>query len=223
MQTTYEDRPEKDTPPRVRMMLAGYGGRTPDGRPLWRLVKAANRRVRISGVMTTMPQGIVAEDATPLRIEEGDFWERRYIDAGWVLERWFPPETWGTESEWREQKSGPDNRTQMRAAWPRNGDYFLMGGPWPSMPAEEDMKAAIRAQVRAQQERPVDWANYLRAALDSEMLERERQAQAYEEHAAMIGRQTALPLMGSVSQAAQRIRNRLAVEIGGEDWYLGVA
>ena len=85
------------------------------------------------------------------------------------------------------------------------------------------MKAAIRAQVRAQQERPVDWANYLRAALDSEMLERERQAQTYEEHAAMIGRQTALPLMGSVSQAAQRIRNRLAVEIGGEDWYLGVA
>ena len=63
MQVTYENRPEKDTPPRVRAMLLSYGGRTPDGRPLWRLVKSGNRRVRIAGVMTTMPPGVVPEDA----------------------------------------------------------------------------------------------------------------------------------------------------------------
>jgi hypothetical protein len=204
-------------------MLASYGGHTPDGRPLWRLVKAGNRRVRIAGVMTTMPRGVVPEDTAPLRTEEGTFWVRRYGNAGWVLERWFPASTWGTEADWEAERSGPDNRTRMRAAWPRNGDYFLMGGPWPQMPAAEVLKEAIRTQVRDQQTRPVDWGNYLKAELAGEMLERERQAAAYEDHLAMIGRQTISPLMGSASAAAQRVRNGLAVRIGGEDWYLGVA
>jgi len=203
-------------------MLASYGGRTPDMRPLWRLVLAKNRRVRIAGVMTTMPRGVVPEDTEPLRTEEGVFWVKRYGDAGWVLERWFPADIWGTEAEWNAEKSGPDNRTQMRAAWPRNGDYFLMGGPWPQMPAAETLKEAIRVQVREEQTRPVDWANHLRAELAEEMLERERQAAAYEDYLAAIARQAVSPLMGSTSQAAQRTRNRLAVEIGGEDWYLGV-
>jgi hypothetical protein len=220
---TYEDRPEKDTPTRVREMLASYGGHTPDGRPLWRLVLAANRRVRIAGVMTTMPKGIVLENAAPLRTEEGVFWVQRYENAGWVLERWFPPETWGTETEWEMQKSGADNRTRMRAAWPRHGDYFLMGGPWPAMPGMEMLKQAIRAQVREQQTRPVDWSSHLRAELAQEMLERERQAAAYEDQLASVARQAVSPLMGSASQAAQRVRNGLAVQIGGEDWYLGVA
>ena len=105
MQVTYENRPEKDTPPRVRR-CAEYGGRTPDGRPLWRPVKSGNRRVRIAGVMTTMPPGVVPEDAAPLRTEEGVFWVRRYGDAGWVLERWFPAATWGTEADWEAQRSG---------------------------------------------------------------------------------------------------------------------
>lgn len=223
MQVTYENRPEKDTPPRVRAMLLSYGGRTPDGRPLWRLVKSGNRRVRIAGVMTTMPPGVVPEDAAPLRTEEGVFWVRRYGDAGWMLERWFPAATWGTEADWEAQRSGPDHRTRMRAAWPRNGDYFLMGGPWPAMPAAEALKEAIRAQIREEQTRPVDWGNYMRAELQQEMLEQERMAEEYEEQIVTVGRQAVGPLLGSVSQAAQRFRNGLAVTIGGEDWYLGAA
>ena len=167
MQTTYEDRPEKDTPPRVRMMLAGYGGRTPDGRPLWRLVKAANRRVRISGVMTTMPQGIVAEDATPLRIEEGDFWERRYIDAGWVLERWFPPSSFGNKLQW-ESALSQDNVTPMMGPFPERGGYFMLsgGGPWPQIPLLEDVRESISI-----------WENgaHLHGTIDEESLARAMQ------------------------------------------------
>lgn len=224
MRTTYEDRPEKDTPQRVRQMLAEYGGRTPDRRPLWRLIMAANRRVRIAGVMTTMPHGVVPEETDPLRTEEGIFWIRRYAEArqGWVLERWFPGEIWGTERDWESQKSGADNRTRMRAAWPRNGDYFLMGGPWALMPTVEALKEQVRGYMREQQTRPVDWGSHLQAELAQEMLERERQAAEYEDTLAAIGRQTVDPLMGSTSRAAQRVRNSLAVGIGGEDWYLGV-
>ena len=223
MGTVYEDRPEKDTPPRVLALLMNYGGRTPDGRPLWRLVLAMNRRVRIAGVMTTMPQGVVPEDTAPLRTEEGVFWIPRYGNAGWVLERWFPPEVWGSQMEWEAERSGPDNRTRMRAAWPRHGEYFLMGGPWKMLPSADTLKAVIRAQIREEQTRPVDWGNHVRAELLQEMLEQERMAEEYEDQIAGIGRQAALPIMGSVSLAAQGVRNRLAEQIGGEDWYLGVA
>lgn len=223
MQTTYEDRPEKDTPRRIREFLSDYGGRTPDGRALWRLVWARNRRVRVAGVMTTMPKGMVAEDAAPLRVEEGVFWIPRYGQAGWVLERWFPADAWGTEAEWNAERHGADGRTRMRAEWPRHGDYFLMGGPWERMPGEETLKEAIRAYIREQQTRPADWASHLKAQLDEELLARERAAAEYEDYLAALSRQAVDPLLGSTSAAAQRVRSRLAVEIGGEDWYLGVA
>jgi hypothetical protein len=223
MRTTYEDRPEKDTPSRVRAWLRSYGGCAPDGRPLWRLILARNRRVRISGVMTEMPTGAVDDDAAPLRTEEGTFWAKRYGDKGWVLERWFPGDVWGTEAEWEAQKSGADNRTRLRAAWPRNGDYFLMAGPWPQMPMLEEMRAAIRENLKEQQSRPVDWSSYARAEIAREMLERERQAAEHEDYLAGVGRQTVDCLMGSTTRAAQRVRNGLAEKIGGEDWYLGVA
>jgi hypothetical protein len=223
MRSTYEDRPEKDTPLRVREALAEYGGHAPDGRPLWRLIFALNRRVRIAGVMTTMPKGVVPEDTDPLRTEEGVFWYARYGDVGWVLERWFPGYIWGTETEWNQERHGADGRTRMKAVYPRNGDYFFMGGPWRQMPAIEELKVAIRAQIRDEQTRPVNWGSYLRAEMIREELKLERDAVECEEHFAALGRQTVDPLMGSTSRAAQRLRNGLAVGIGGEDWYLGVA
>ena len=38
----YEDRPEKDTPPSILKDLREYGGLSPDGQPIWRLVLAEN-------------------------------------------------------------------------------------------------------------------------------------------------------------------------------------
>lgn len=217
----YEDRPELDTPPSIRAMLHAYGGSTPDGRPLWRLILASNKRVRAAGVRRTMPKDFVGDVPRPDKIEEGVFWMRRYKFDGWILERWFPAEIWGSEEVWRSHKSGADHRMQMLAAWPRQGDYFMLAGPWPTVEAAGDLKEHIRAYMRQEQFKPVNWANEVKAELAMEMAERERAAWDYENRMAAISRGEVSPVLGSLSLAAQRMRDRIAVNIGGPDWHLG--
>ena len=219
----YEDRPEKDTPPRIRAMLRLYGGSTPDGGPLWRLILAQNKRVRAAGVMRTMPKTFVGDVPKPDKVEEGVFWLPRYKFSGWILERWFPASTWGSEMVYEQQRSGADNRTRMLAQFPRHGDYFMIpgAGPWPTIEAAGDIKAAIREYIRAEREKPNDWNAYLRGELALEMVERERLAAEYEERMAAVSRGQVSPVLGSISRAAQSVRNKIAIEIGGDDWHLG--
>ncbi len=217
----YEDRPEKDTPPNIRRMLREYGGLTPDGGPLWRMILSGNKRVRAAGVMRTIARGCQDDLPTPERVEEGVFWIRRYRFDGWILERWFPGGTWGTEADWEMQRGGADGRTRMRAAWPRHGDYFMLAGPWPTIEAAGDLKAAIRQYNRQETLKPRDFAAYLRSELMLEMLERDREAQDAERMAACAVREEVSPMLGSISLSAQRARNQVAVAIGGEDWHLG--
>lgn len=229
----YEDRPELDTPPRVRAMLRLYGGSTPDGGPLWRLILAQNKRIRAAGVMRTMGQQpadqwhgerLHVEVPKPERIEEGVFWIPRYKFTGWILERWFPATAWGTQHDWEAQIDGADGRTRMmQAEWPRHGDYFMIpgAGPWQTIEAAGDLKAAIRAYIQAEREKPVDWDAYLKGELALEMSEREQLATEYENRMAQVSRSAVSPVLGSMSHAAQRVRNQIAREIGGDDWHLG--
>jgi hypothetical protein len=227
----HEDRPEMETPPRVRALLSLYGGRTPDGRPLWRLILAQFKRLRVEGVMRTMPKTVTerwqngalrTDIPSPDKVEEGVFWVPRYKFTGWILERWFPGDAWGSEDLYSSQRSGADGRSRMMAGWPRNGDYFMLNGPWPTIDAAGDLKQHIREYMLDEREKPTDWSAHLRGELASEVWERDRVAAEYEDHLSTVARSEVDPILGSISHAAQQVRDQVAREVGGgEDFQLG--
>lgn len=225
-----EDRPEMETPARVRAMLRAYGGATPDGRPLWRLILAQAKRLRVEGVMRTMPKdtheewsGGSLEVAVPApdRVEEGVFHVPRYKFKGWILERWFPASAWGSEEFYDAQRHGADGRTRMMQAAPRAGDYFMLDGPWPTIEAAGDLRVRVREWMRQEIEKPKDWAAYLQGELAEEAYERARLCSEYESEMLAISRSMAGPVLASLSRAAQQFRNQVAIGIGrGEDFQL---
>lgn len=204
-------------------MLREYGGMTPDGRPLWRLIRASNKRIRAAGVMRTLAKGCDSDTPVFDRIEEGVFWVPRYRFDGWILERWFPGPIWGTEEDWSTNTAGADGQTRMMPAWPRHGDYYMLAGPWRTIEAAGDLKVAIRENMRSMAARPKDWEGFLRQQMAEERLEREHEVEEFERAALAASRGEAMPLLGSLSAAAQRVRNGIAEAIGGPDWHLGAA
>src|ERR1035438_9126805 len=161
----FEDRPEKDTPQRVLDDLRDYGGESPDGQSIWRLVLAQNCRIHCFGRQNhvTTPD-VIPDDYHPVnivpdRIEEGEFWVPRYRCKAWILQRWFPASVWGARSTWEGERA-PDGRTRLLAAYPNRGDYMMMPcGPWKSIAAAGDVKTAIRCYNAQQRANPVNWVN----------------------------------------------------------------
>lgn len=114
----YEDRPEKDTPLWIGEELADYGGLSPDGQPLWRIVRAENCRQQCFGTMNHIDPAVLSgmtdetrpTDIVPDRIEEGEFWIPKYRVKGWILQRWFPASVWGTREKWEGERAKDDLR-----------------------------------------------------------------------------------------------------------------
>jgi hypothetical protein len=219
----YEDRPEKDTPDEVQAALREYGGLSPDGQPIWRLVLAQNCRVRCFGTMNHVAPGVVEnmpEDAKPTdiipdRIEEGEFWIPRYTVKGWILQRWFPASSWGTRQNWEGQRA-KDGRTRLLAAWPQRGDYMMMPcGPFKSIESAGDLKAAIRCYNIQQRRNPVNWENYMRAQQALEEAERQQLADQYAEEIAAEHRLGYASVLRSVSESAQKVRNTISRSTAG--------
>ena len=97
----------------------------------------------------------------------------------------------------------------------------MLDGPWPAIEAAGDLRARVREWMRQEQERPKDWDAYLQGELAEEAYERSRLAGMYEESMAATSRAMVGPVLGSLSRAAQRFRNQVAIEVGrGEDFQL---
>ena len=214
----YEDRPEKDTPEAISKMLAAYGGRVPDGRPLWRLVLAQNCRMQAFGVMRHAPK---VADASELdlgevqaeRVEEGAFWIPRYKLPGWVLQRWFPPQTWGTRAEWESHRA-EDGVTRLRGKYPENGDYFTMAGPWDSIDAAGDLRAAVQIAVRFHAQSPTNFERYFRDELRKEKQERAEAIERYETTLEIYRKTDLLPVLKGTSRFAQKVRTEIQTRLG---------
>jgi len=213
----YEDRPEKDTPRWVLDELREYGGLSPDGQPIWRLVLAQNCRIHCFGALNHMPEGLKLSEMgddpqakaniAPSRIEEGEHWIPRYHIRGWILQRWFPASVWGTREQWEGEKA-KDGRTRLLAAYPQRGDYMMMPcGPWKTIAEVGDLKGAIRCYNVQQRNNPVNWENYLRSMTAFEEQERQQAADAYAEEIAAQHRLGLSSTLRSVSSAAQEFRN----------------
>lgn len=218
----YEDRPEKDTPEWVQAELREYGGLSPDGQPMWRLVLARNCRIRCFGTMNhlsqkteEMPEFARPTDLVPDRIEEGAFWIPRYKIHGWILQRWYPASAWGARSQWESEKAR-DGRTRMLAAFPQRGDYMMVpAGPWKTIAEAGDLKAAIRCYNVQQRRNPVNWENHERAMLAFEEQERQQEVDAYAEEIAAQHREVLAGTIRTVSLAAQKFRNVVAKHTAG--------
>ena len=153
----YEDRPAKDTPDLLNRDLAEYGGLSPDGQPIWRMVLAQNCRIHCFGQRNEIERGRRAameqDEAVrtaaglavketrliePDRIIDGEHWILRHAFKGWILQRWFPASTWGTRDNWESQKA-KDGRKRLLAAYPNRGAYMMMAGPWPTIAQAGDL------------------------------------------------------------------------------------
>jgi hypothetical protein len=219
----YEDRPEKDTPQWVLNELLEYGGPSPNGQAIWRLVLAQNCRIHCFGSMNHIAKGRIENigddpqakgSFTPDRIEEGEFWAPRYRSEGWILQRWFPAHVWGTREKWEGEKA-KDGRTRLLASYPQRGDYMMMAGPWPSIALAGDLTSAIRCYNVQQRNNPVNWPNHIEAMAKAEELERQQAADAYADEIAAQHREALAGVLRSTSSAAQEFRNVVAEHTAG--------
>jgi len=219
----YENRPEKDTPQSLIDELREYGGESPDGQPIWRMVLAQNCRIHCYGVRYHISKEKVAAmgddsrptDLLPDRCEEGEFWIPRYKIKGWILQRWFPASVWGSKAAWEGEKAS-DGRTRLLAAYPNRGDYMMMPcGPWKSISQAGDLKGAIRCYNVQQRRNPVNWDNHLQVMTAQESLERQEAADAYADEIAAQHRLGLGSILRSVSTSAQEFRNVVSKHTAG--------
>jgi hypothetical protein len=229
----YEDRPEKDTPDWIREDLAEYGGLSPTGKPIWRLILAQNRRIHYFGRQNFIAKGRTAhlmenavqqedgfgvnspENLVPDRIAEGEFWFPRYHIQGWILERWFPASVWGTREKWEGEKA-QDERTRLLAAYPQDGDYMMMPcGPWRSIAEAGDIKAAIRGYNVQQRQNPHNWQNWAEAVASFEESYRQELADQFADELEARHRLGISSILRTASPAAQEFRNLVAEKTAG--------
>lgn len=220
----YEDRPTKDTPPSINEMLLEYGGVSPHGNPIWRLVLAESCRVRFFGSMNHMGDGFHAgdlaenanpTDVNPQRIEVGEFWVSRYKKRGWILQRWFPASVWGSRAKWESERDR-DGRTRLLAAYPQNGDYMMMPcGPWKTIVEAGDLKAAIRCYNRQQRMNPVNFERYMQGMAVIDAQEKQEAADAYAAEIAAQHREGLSGVLRTATSAAQKFRNVVSKHTAG--------
>lgn len=212
----YRDEAGRDTPRAIRKMLEEYGGQTPTGLPTWRLVRACDCRILCQGVMHHFPRGVEIDINTrPERIEGGQFLLPRYRDLnGWILQRWFPPSTWGTAEQWQSHRAEAKDTPLFAASFPTSGDYFMLGGPWATVEEAGDLRAAIQLWLRAQRENPRDLEAHVKGELAQEQWERRRQVERFAREMTAVLRTDVESVLKSASPAAQRYRDQMAAQAG---------
>lgn len=216
----YEENPERDTPEVLRLELKDYGGVSPDGQAIWRMVRAANRRIHCFGRQnhisidtSKMSETARPTDVVPDRIEEGEFWIPRYPFDGWVLERWFPASAWGSREKWESQKA-QDGRTRLLAAYPMLGGYAKMAPTpptvWNSVLDAGDVKACIRWYNLERRNNPVRWDNYDAACIAVEEQERQMQCDRHYEELCALHSEVLAGTLRTVSKSADQFRKVVA-------------
>lgn len=217
----YGDDADEKTPYAIKRLLIDYGGYTPSGLPMWRLVQAGDCMILCQGKMHHFPRGIdytieEAEAIRPSRISGGRMMLPRYRDIereSWILQKWFPPKLWGTAVDWRQHRSEDADTRLFVQEFPENGDYFMLAGPWRSIEEAGDLTAAIHIYLAREAKKPRDAENYVRYLMSQEHANREKQ---FEQLAREIDRaETEMSAtLKSVSKDAQMVRDRIAAEQG---------
>lgn len=224
--------PESDAPEFMRKALLRIGGTNPHGKPLWRVVLAQSCTRKSAGVLHHLPTGDVSvfdvdgkgqvhsKSSLGDRVESGIFELPRYPVEGWIVERWFPPSTWGTPETWAQQKS-QDGGQILASEFPSHGDYFLINGPFEEIPELGDLENAIQMWEHGHRNRPTNIVAHYKALLDAEEELREKRRLKLEKDLEYMRQNELVPVLKSGSLTAQSVRNDLQKMIGDSS-HLGV-
>lgn len=229
-------------PRATERFLKAYGGKNPFGGPQWRLIAGPDRLVKESGVYRDWAPGLsTAEkggidfqpnpdapgcnftrfDNKPIRVVTEMREVIKYPHAdGWVLEKWFPASTYGTQAEWYSYKA-VDGFTPMLGPYPECGDYEMIYGPWLKVPTTDMLQGMISrysAGINNRKGSPESRAQeyLLRYQYEEEQSEIKRKA----EYALMMADH--LSPMKSGSLAASRWRQGLAERSGNRNEHIGI-
>lgn len=207
----------RDTPRALTAELARYGGLNPHGQPNWRVVLAANVLEQSFGVMRHMPLVTADSDVTdiePEKVEAGEFWTPRYQQNGWILERWFPPTTWGSPLDWR-LATAQDGVTRMMGEWPRHGDWWMVSEEFlPHCPPAAFWKAEIQRELKRMAALPGDPSRVLSERLYTARVAEERRRERYLEEVNYVHRGVVEQVTATVGARAQRVRDAAAADAG---------
>lgn len=224
--------PEHDAPESYRKSLLRIGGKNPHGKPMWRVCLAENCIRKSSGRVHHMPTGDVSvfevdgkgkvygRENLASKVESGTFELQRYPCDGWIVERWFPPQTWGSPEDWASHR-GQDGGRILASEFPRFGDYFITCGPFTELPGLGDLENAIAMWEDGHRKRPTDILAHYRALLDAEEELREKRMEKLVKDLEYMRQNELVPILKSGSLTAQSVRNDLQ-KLVGDGSHLGV-
>lgn len=209
--------PIRDTPRHLTAEIARYGGLNPFGGPIFRVVLAQNVLEQTFGTMRHMP--LIDVDAVddvpeiePEYFSSGEIMIPRYNECGWILERWFPAQAWGSQLEW-ESETSQDEVTKLKGEFPRHGDYFMVNDSFFAKPQSADFwKTEINKCLRNQEAMPGDPATILSRNLYMHRIKQENREEDYREEVNRIHRSVVDPMLATIGRTAQLVRDEIRVE-----------
>lgn len=207
----------KNIPADLRNRITRYGGTNPHGEPLFRVVWAENVLEQSFGSMRHMPKVTPDSDLShvePERFESGEFWTPKYSGRGSILERWGPPEIYGSQAFW-EQERAEDGVTPLMGEWPRHGGYFMISDEFYAELRPFDFWAEeIQKELRRQAAAPLDPVAYLSLRLYLLRVAEKDREEKFIEEVNQIHRGTVEPMLATVGRTAQLVRDDLMREAG---------
>lgn len=207
----------KNIPADLRARITRYGGTNPHGAPLFRVVWAQNVLEQSFGNMRHMPHVDLDSDLTdiePERFESGEFWTPKYSSQGCILERWGPPEVYGSQAFW-EQQYGDDGVTPLMGEWPRHGGYFMVSDDFlPELRGFDFWAEEIQKELRRQANAALDPVEYLALRMYLLRVDEKEREERFREEVNQIHRGTVEPLLATVGRTAQLLRDDLLEQAG---------
>ena len=225
--------PTTDAPKVVQQAIARIGGTVPGQTiPLFRIVLAQNCFIKSGGIFHDVgteeqsvfaigANGKVVENRIQDRITTAALVEvAKYPVEGWIIERWFPAETWGSPQDWGSHKS-EDGTRMLQGEFPSRGDYWIVGGPFDKIPELGDLECAISMHKQAMETRPANYKAHFQQTIRNEETARERRREKLEADLAYMRKTELVPVLKSGSLEAQRFRNQLQTACGLSNEHLG--
>lgn len=216
--------PNSDAPLAVRKRIAIYGGRNPFGRPNWRICLAQHVLRKVGGIIHEWQSGelslidvdlhgkVTVNDIHPTSVRSGVYDAPRYDHHGWIVERWMPAHVWGSREDWNSHRSL--DGTPLLGAYPNEGDYFMLHGPYDKCPEIGDIETAIRVYECERNNRPTNFNLAVQQSIKAQEAALLRRKQALIDDLEHLRRDGIASVLKSGSLAAQAVRQQLNKSLG---------